>query len=133
MVKNGRISLGYGHRLAEAGFHHRAQDHRQEEGRQRVIHFSDDIAKEAKKDHDEEFIDIVIQAINPDDAEENDQGEKQGIGNLQDFDPHADEWKVEDQKHDIADVHTGDNTPENVRMLGDKEWAGLDTMNDESS
>ena len=49
----------------------------------------------------------IIQAVDPDQAEEQDQGEEDRIGDLQDLHPQPDQGQVQDQEHDVADVHAG--------------------------
>ena len=46
---------------------------------------------------------------------QNDEDRQIRIGDLQDSHPQGDEGQVQDEKTDIADVHAGDDPPEEIR------------------
>ena len=55
-------------------------------------------------------------------------GAMKAYGHLQELRPHADEGQVQDQQHDVADVHGGDDAPEDVRVLLEQERPRRDAV-----
>jgi hypothetical protein len=39
------------------------------------------------------------------------------VRQLEELHPHADQRQVEDQQHHVADIHAGDDAPEQLRVL----------------
>ena len=56
-----------------------------------------------------------------------------GVGDFQDLYPHPDEGEVQNEEHDITDIHTRDNAPENISVLFEKQGTCLDTLGEEES
>ena len=45
--------------------------------------------------------------------------------NLQQPDPQADEWKIQDQQHHVADVEAGDEAPDQLHVAGEQQRSRL--------
>ena len=52
------------------------------------------------------------------------------VGNHADPDPHPDQRQVQDQEHEVADPHRGDNSPEELGLFGHDGRPGLNALDD---
>ena len=86
--------------------------------------FLHQVADDAEDNHDHDVAGIAGGGVGADDAEQNNQWEKEIVGDLQHFDPQADQRQIEDQKHGIADRHAAEQAPENIRRIFDKQRSG---------
>ena len=112
-------------------FHHRAE-HEADQQRcglkpELVAHIAED--REQHRHIDVE--DVVVQRVHADRAEHQDGGVEVLIGHLQQLHPHADQRQVDDEQHEIADPHRGDEAPEQVGLGFHHAGAGLDALDDQ--
>ena len=112
----------------EGGLQHLCQDARQD-------HRGDGVAELPHEvpDHPEEGHDIDVEGLKPE-AVGSDQGAKddhrpQDVkGDFDDLGPHPDQRQIEDQQHHIADIHAGDDRPDEIRILDEEQRPGLEAV-----
>ncbi len=127
------IALGNHQRKAEVVLHHGADDEGQNQRGHLKLKFAGQVPEDPEADHQGYLHLAVIQAEDPDQAEEQDEGEKDGIGNFQNLHPETDEREVQDEEHDISQVHAHDRAPEEVGVFGNEHGARLDAVNHEGA
>ncbi len=125
------IPLRDDERETEVIFHHRADHDGKDQGGHLKLKLSCQVSEDSKSNHQADFDQAVIEAVNSNEAEEKNEREKDGVGNPQDLHPEPDQGKVENQEHDIAQIHAHDRSPEEVGMFGDDHGAGLNAMDHE--
>src|SRR5258707_1115120 len=106
------ILPGTAHSLALATNRHLPEHECEHQRRRLVAELAHEIADHAERDHDIDVEHVVARAIDADDGEQDDQREQDVVGQLQQLNPHPDQRQIENQQHDIADIHAGDNAPE---------------------
>ena len=87
--------------------------------------FFEYVSEESKNNHEEDLGDVIVKAVGSDQAKKENQRKEDGIGHPENFHPEADQGKVENQEHDIPNVHARHDSPEEVRMFLDQHGAGL--------
>src|SRR6266480_2442723 len=123
--ENGEAPRGEDQGLAKSLFHHWADHHRQNQRRGFVVEFFHQIPQDSKDPHYDAVADIVADAVGADEAEQEDEGEQDRVGHSEEPGPHWYERQIQDQKHGVADVHAGDNPPEDIGGLLHEKGAGL--------
>ena len=66
----------------------------------------------------------VVEAIGADQAKQNDEAGKIRVGDFQYAHPQGNQRQVEDQEHEVADVHARDHAPEQIRGILDQQGSG---------
>ena len=107
--------------IFEHGPEHEGKDH----GRRFVAKLFEEVSDHSKDEHEEDVHDAVGEGIGADQAEEDDEGHQERVGNFKHLNPESDQGKVQDEEHDISDIHACDDPPEEVRMLAEEQGAGV--------
>src|SRR5216117_1681544 len=127
--ENGEAPRGEDQGLAKGLFHHWADHHRQDQRRGFVVEFFHQIPQDSKDPHYDAVADIVADAVGADEAEQEDEREQDRVGHSEEPGPHWYERQIQDQKHGVADVHAGDNPPEDIGGLLHQKGTGLKPVN----
>ena len=90
---------------------HRGQDH----GGDRKIELAHEVADHPEEQADPQIKEGVAQAVGADQREDGDHRPEDGEGNERQARPETDQWQVQDQQHYVADVHAGDDRPQQAR------------------
>ena len=107
-------------RLAQRHLEDR-RDHEPEHQRRRIeAEFLQRIADHAEDQHDPHVDDRVVHLVDADHAEHDDQRIEIGVGDPQQVHEHADQRQVEQEQHQVADIHRRDEAPEHVGMVVDQ-------------
>ena len=114
------VALREDQRLAQIVLQHRPEHERQHQRRRFITELAHEIADHAERDHDIDVEHVVAGAIDADDGEQDDQREQNIIRQLQQLDPHPDHRQIEHQQHHVADIHAGDDAPEQAGVLRDQ-------------
>ena len=115
------VSIRQDECLAEILLEHRSQ-HKGEHQRSRFIgRLAKHVPYQTEHDHNPDIEDVPADTVSTNEAEEQYQGEEDPVRDLQDTHPDADERKIENEKHNIANVHAGNGPPEYLRPLRNHE------------
>src|SRR3546814_18258976 len=88
----------------------------------RISDWSSDVCSSDLVDHG------VVERVGAQGREDQDAGIEQRPRNRQNPHPDAGHRQVQDQQHEVADIEAGDQAPDQVRLVGEQERAGLQTV-----
>src|SRR3990170_2623034 len=108
--------------------HHRRQYQPQYYRRGLEVKLAKPVAERAGRRHDADIDGAAVDGVNAENAKDQDRRIEQRIGNTQHVDEDPDQRQVEDQQHQVADIHAGDEAPKKLRLLGDQERPRRDAM-----
>ena len=123
------VAVGNRERPPQRHLHAVAEHDRQQQRRRVELRLAQHVADRAEDAHDHDLARVRVDAVDPDHRHEQHARRQVEIGNPQDVDEQADQRQIQDQQHDVADVHAGDQPPEHVGMLADQLRTGLDAVN----
>ena len=101
-------------RAPQVLFHHRPQDEAQQQRRRLAAQLDEHVADDAEDRHHPDVEGVVVGRVHADRAEQHDGREQPAVGNGQQLDPDADQRQVQDDQHQVADPHRGDQAPEQL-------------------
>ena len=125
--------MRHGHRLAERGLKHRAQDQPEHRGRNRPVVALHAPAERAEDYQHPAVVDAVGLRIDPGDADRDNRRIKPFVGHAQQPGEHAGERQVKDQQQHIGDEHAGDHRPDHVRIGVEEVWPRPEAIHDQGT
>src|SRR5919107_5460644 len=125
-----RAPLAYGERPPELRLHQGAEDYAEYHRPHREVVPAHKEAQDTYGVHDQEVYSAVGDAIDAQSGENQNAGIEEGPGNLQHLHPDPDQWKVQDQQHDVADVEAGDQGPDEIRGVLEEQgpWLQIEDL-----
>ena len=78
----------------------------------------------AEEQHDPDLDQVVVDGEDAHRGNRQDEGDQEGMGDLQHARPDPHQGQVQDQQHDIADVHAGGDRPEKIGVLFKEQGPG---------
>src|SRR3990172_8609232 len=124
-----KVSLGNDQGLTQVVFEHGSQNQGQDQRGRLELELLQQKAKDSEEPHDDHVADVVVETVRADETEEQNHRVKNPVGNLEHLHPEGDQREIQNQQHDVADVHRGDESPKDIRMLIDQQRAGLNAVN----
>ena len=115
------VSIRQDECLSEILLEHGSQHKGKHQRRGFVVCLAKDIPYEAKQNHYPDIEDVTADTVSANEAEEQYQGKEDPVWDLQDADPDADERKIENKKHHIADIHASYSSPKYLWPLRNHE------------
>ena len=101
--------------LANTVFGCRTEDDPDDKRGNREFPFTEKISNDPRDDHDPDVEDRVSDAIDAEQADQADHGDDDRRSNDGDSSKKSDERQIEDQEHQISDIHGRDKRPEDIR------------------
>ena len=110
-------ALGKRERLAQLLLHQTTEHEPEQHRRGLQSELDEHVTHEAEERGEVHVRRVVVDRVDADAAEEQDRGEHEAIGHLQEAHPQPDQRQVDDDQQQIADPHRGDHAPEEVGVL----------------
>lgn len=113
---------------AEVLFDHSAQNDTQNDGRQRKVHLLQHIARDTGNDHHVHVVEAAVAGVSTHEAEGEDQGQQDLLGDIQHPGPQPDTGKAQDTHQKVRHKQTHEQHIYTVLMLGEQQRAGGQTQ-----
>src|SRR5207237_9496941 len=94
-----------------------------------VVKFFHEISNQDENSHDYDVVGGARRRVRADDPKQQYQRKKKKVGNLQHFDPQADQRQIEDEQQHVTDDHAAEHAPKNLRRIFDKQRPGRQAVN----
>ena len=121
------------HRLAERVLGAVAEHQRQHERRQRVVELLQDVADDAEDDHQPDVEHGVVNRVGADRADDDDHRRDDRERDAQDRREERHRREHDDEARDVAEVHRGDETPDEVLLLDEEQRPRLEPPDHEAA
>ena len=112
-------------------FHHRPQHEADQHRRRLKPQLGTKVAEQAEEHGLIHIEHVILQRIDADRAEDQDRGIHVAIGNREQLHPKPDHRQVDDQQHEVAKPHGGNQPPEQVRLRFHHARTRLNALNDQ--
>src|SRR6266478_2244399 len=127
------IPTAHEQRATEVFLQHRAENEAQHERSRIQIEAHEDITDKAKERGNENVVQVAVDAIGADTAEEKNRWEQHTVGDFEYRQPVTHQGHVESNQEAVAHPHAGYQTPEQFGVTGDHVGSRLDALDDEGS
>src|SRR6185369_8077245 len=120
-------------RLAERLFGLIAEHDRQNHRCQRVVALLHEVADDPEHQHHHYVEGVVVYGVSADRAEHHDDGRDDAEGNAETCGEQRHAGEHDDQAHDVAHVHAGDETPDEILLFGEQKRSRLQTPDQQAT